>query len=451
MSPATTSRDFLEVDDSGRLEVNLHRGQAKAWRSKKRFVSVIAGTQSGKTCFGPIWLKRELKRCGPGDYLVVSPTYKLLLRKALPEFQRMFDREKDAYVPVGTLNKSDWVFNVDDAGERRLFGSTQDADTKIFFGSADDPDSLESATAKAAWLDEAGQRKFKLGSWEAILRRLGLHEGRALITTTPYNLGWLKKKIWDPWEEADRDHPDIDVVRFRSVDNPVFPRSEWERAKRDLPTWKFNLYYRAIFTRPAGLIYSDFDPEEHTCPRFDIPKGWPRYVGVDFGGVNTAAVFYARDPESGRLYAYREYWEGGKTAEEHVEAMLNRDDGPEDPEPMPRLAAGGSASEDQMRREYRSGGLPLKSPDVDSVEVGIDRVIGFHKRDELIVFDDLDHYLDQKETYSRKLDDDGEPTEEIEDKSEFHLMDAERYVLQHLAPQASTAPPTADEIGVLQK
>ena len=42
----------------------------------------------------------------------------------------------------------------------------------MYFGHANDPDSLESATAKAAWLDEAAQNKFKLDSWEAILRRL---------------------------------------------------------------------------------------------------------------------------------------------------------------------------------------------------------------------------------------------------------------------------------------
>ena len=44
-----------------------------------------------------------------------------------------------------------------------------EGETNVYFGHAQDPDSLESATAKAAWLDEAGQGKFKLDSWRAVL------------------------------------------------------------------------------------------------------------------------------------------------------------------------------------------------------------------------------------------------------------------------------------------
>jgi hypothetical protein len=45
------------------------------------------------------------------------------------------------------------------------------------------------------------------------------------------------------------------------------------------------------------------------------------------------------------------------------------------------------------------------------------------------VFDDLADYLAEKLSYSRELNDQGEPTEKIEDKESFHLMDAERYII----------------------
>lgn len=35
-------------------------------------------------------------------------------------------------------------------------------------------------------------------------------------------------------------------------------------------------------------------------------------------------------------------------------------------------------------------------------------------------------------SYSRKLDAKGEPTEEIENKSEFHRLDAGRYIISNL-------------------
>src|SRR5687767_14639863 len=64
----------------------FHKGQLRAWESAKRFPLVLAGTQSGKTAFGPVWLYREIERRGHGDYLVVTPTYPLLKLKALTDF-----------------------------------------------------------------------------------------------------------------------------------------------------------------------------------------------------------------------------------------------------------------------------------------------------------------------------------------------------------------------------
>jgi len=288
-----------------------------------------------------------------------------------------------------------------------------------FFGHAQDPDSLESATAKAAWLDEAGQRKFQLGSWEAIQRRLSIYQGRTLITTTPYDLGWLKQRIYDPWRAGVQD---IEVISFASTMNPRFPRAEFERARRELPPWKFQLFYLAQFARPAGLIYDSFSPEMHTCPRFDIPPEWNRYLGLDFGGVNTAGVFFAAEPGTNRLYLYREYLAGNRTAAEHAAALLKG-------EPGRPFCVGGAASEGQWRLEFARAGLPVRKPDQPDVEVGINRVYGAHTRNEIMVFSDCAGYLAQKASYSRPLDAGGEPIEGIEDKEMYHFLDAERYII----------------------
>jgi hypothetical protein len=93
------------------------------------------------------------------------------------------------------------------------------------------------------------------------------------------------------------------------------------------------------------------------------------------------------------------------------------------------FCVGGGKSEGQWRREFRMAGLPVNAPDVSEVEIGIDRVYGAHKRNEIVVFDDLVMYRDQKTRYSRKLDANGEPTEEIEEKAKYHLCDAERYIV----------------------
>lgn len=393
-----------------RLKVDLHPGQRKALKSVLRFVLILAGTQSGKTVFGPHWLRREIKRRGPGDYLVAAPTYPLLGKKALPEFLKLF---VDAY-QYGKFRSSpamQFTFSTEGAG--RIFGYVPKEPTNIYFGYAQKPDSLESMTVKAAWLDEAGQADFKLGSWEAIQRRLAVHQGRCLITTTPYNLGWLKQQLYDPWVKAKQHHEDIDVISFDSTENPAFPQAEFERARRLLPAWKFDMFYRGRFTRPAGLIYDCFDAQHHVCPPFSIPDNWRRYLGLDFGGVNTAGVFFAEEPGTERLYLYREYKAGGRTAKGHAEALL-------DGEPGLPTACGGSKSEGQWRDEFSAAGLSVDECPVSEVEVGIDRVYAAFREDRVRIFNDCEGVLGQLQSYSRKLDANGEPTEAIDDKASFH-------------------------------
>lgn len=430
--------DLVEFRADGRLRLHLHPGQWKAWSSTARFVVVLAGTQGGKTSFGPHWLYREIQRGGPGDYLVITPTFPLLEMKALPEFLRLFEQILGVGRYVSSPTRK-FVFS--DDGARRTFGNRADplTPTNVFFGYAADPESLESATAKAAWLDEAGQKRFKLGSWEAILRRLSLAMGRALITTTPYDLGWIKRKLWDAWQAGDTD---IEVIRFDSTENPRFPQAEFERARRSMQAWKFDLFYRAIFTRPAGLIYTSFDERLHTCPRFAVPSSWQRYLGLDFGGVNTAGLFYAEEPSTNRLFLYREYKAGERTAKQHVDELLRG-------EPMLPTTVGGSKSEGQWRSEFRAAGLPVQAPTFSDVEVGIDRVFAAHAAGQIVAFSDLAGYLEEKTTYSREVNEVGDPTEEIEDKHAFHFMDAERYIVGWLRDPIAVAPLDAEVVSVL--
>ncbi len=417
------NNNIYSVDD-GKASLHFHAGQLRAWDSVARIVAVLAGTQGGKTSWGPTWLWREIQQRGAGDYMVVTPTYPLLQLKALPEFLRWFKE----VLQLGEYKTQTKQFIISKAGELALWGKAQDTETRILFGYAAEPESLESATAKAAWLDEAGQKRFKVDSWEAIRRRLSIHRGRVLITTTPYNLGWLKQRIWDRWKAGD---DEIEVIRFESIANPLFSREEWDKARETLPGWKFDMFYRAIFTRPAGMIYDSFNEEQHKCPRFPVTLDWPRYIGLDFGGVNTAAIFYAKDPLTDRLYAYREYKAGGRTAKEHVRAILKG-------EPMPALVVGGAKSEGQWRQEFKAAGLPVQGPKITEVEVGIDRVFGAHKQNKIFVFDDLVGYLDEKMSYSRELDANGESTEKIEDKNSYHFMDAERYIIGRLQSSGQT-------------
>lgn len=423
-----TTKLYTVDPAAGKLTFAPHSGQWRAWNSKKRFVIILAGTQSGKTAFGPVWMYKEIQAQGPGDYMVVTPTFPLLNLKALPEFQRYFDRTLD----LGRFYTQSRKFEFSDDGSKRTFGDRYDPEipTNVIFGYAAEPESLESATAKAVWADECGQRRFSLGSFQALLRRLSLARGRFLGTTTPYNLGWLYQELYKPWKRARQlgsDHPDIDVISFDSTTNPVFPRAEFERARDTMPAWQFNMFYRGRFERPAGQIYDCFDADRQVIEPFALSPHWQRYVGVDFGGVHTAAVFLAEEPGTGRLFLYREYLAGGRTAREHADVLVAG-------EPMIPYAVGGAKAEGQWRQEFRAAGLVMQPPPISDVELGIQRVYGTIKRGELLVFRTCTGVLDQLGSYSRVLDAMYQPTAAIEDKNSYHYLDAARYVIAHLRP-----------------
>jgi hypothetical protein len=426
-----TSKPLYWLDRNGELHWNLHRGQWRVWNSEKQITLALAGTQSGKTVFGPLWMAREIQNHGPGDYLIASPTFKLLSLKLFPEFLRLFKstcRWGDFTGRGGFQSR----FLFSPYGQKALHGRAYSVPTQVYFGHAQNPDSLESATVKAAWLDECGQKAFKLGSWEAVQRRLAVHRGRVLATTTPYNLGWLKDLLFDPWRKAKGNHPNVEVVQFKSLENPAFPREEYDRAKATMPNWRFRLFYDAEFERPAGAIYDCFDKDKHTCDPFPIPGEWKkRFMGLDFGGVHTAAVYLAEEPASSnpRYFVYREYPGGSNwtsaTAAVHAKSMLRS-------EPFRPTAVGGAGSEDQWREEFRVGGLPVAEPPVSEVEVGINRVYAMIKTDRLMVFNNCVGLLDQLQNYSRETDDAGNVMEDIVDKAEYHYCDALRYICSRL-------------------
>ncbi len=383
---------------NGEATILPHRGQQQALDSQCRFVFIIAGVQSGKTSIGPWWLADEIDRCGAGDYIACSATYDLFKLKMLPEMRRVFCEY------MGW----EWL-----ASERVICKG----DTRIILRSANAPGGLESATAKAAWLDECGLDDFTLHAWEAVQRRLSLSQGRVLGTTTPYNMGWLKQQVYDRWTRGD---PDYQVVQFKSTMNPAFPLSEYNRARETLPLWKFNMYYNGEFTRPAGMIYDAFDDVVCKIAPFATPDDWPRYGGLDFGGQHTAALCYTESPKTKALYLIKEYLAGGKSIAEHAATLKAWGC---------RVWVGGSKSEGQWRQEFRGAGLPILEPTFSDVEAGIDRVYACHKSNGILVFDTLTGYLDQKGTYSRELDANGQPTEKIKNKETYHYMDAERYII----------------------
>jgi len=379
------------------VKVSLHEGQTRAWRSKAKYVAMISGTGSGKSFMGPIWLYREIQKHPDGSFLVVSPTYQMFQRIVLPMTKEFMDKATSGEYR---------------AGERTYYLPTGG---RIYFGSADNPFTLEGVHVHAAWMDEAGQMKRE--AWDVVLRRVGFYNGRVLITTTPYNLGWLKTEIYDRWKAGDSNY---DVIQFPSIENPYYPREEFERAKETMPSWKFKMFYLGEFTKPEGLVYEDFNPQKHIITPFEIPSDWKRIVGVDFGYNNPTAAVWLAINSDGVIYVYREYYERNKLPEESGRDILSLSEG----ETIDALYC--DPSNPAAIEQYRRMGLPAKPAD-NAVREGIEKVISELKTNSLFVFRGLNNLLDEIENYQWRVYNDSLMDEPVKDYD--HAVDALRYAI----------------------
>ena len=388
------------------------------------------------TAFGPWWLHREMGLKGPGDYLVATATYDLYKLKLLPETLQVFV----TLLGIGKYWAGDQIIEIRDPEKGFLAERASDPMySRIILRSATASGGLEAATALAAWLDEAGQENFRLNAWEAVRRRVAIAQGRVLITTTPYNLGWLKTQIYDRWRRGD---PSIGYINFASIANPAYPREEYEELRRTMQPWKFQMFSRGQFARPPGVIYEAMLADVHQIDAFDIPDRWPRYCGMDFGPVHTAVIWIAHNEQANRFYVYREYMGGNKTTGEHAAELLQLSGHEEI-----RWTRGGAPSEKQERLDYSAAGWRVLLSAITGVEAGIDRVATLFRENKLYVFkEECPGLVEDLNTYSRETNADGDVLDKIHNKSDYHFADCLRYAAGNLPTAKVDAAPESEDM-----
>jgi len=384
-----------------------HAGQFAAWNATQRVVALIAGTGGGKTSFGAAWMLREaVERVPGGEFIALAPTYPMLNRVIIP-------RLLAALGPIGgALSKADgWI--------------TLPNGSRVYLISADAPERAEGIHGHAVWLDEAGDMSPLM--WEVARRRVGLHRGRILITTTPYNMGWLKSEVHDRWAAGD---PEYFVSTFASIANPAYPREEFERARRDMSESRFAMFYLGEFRRASGLVYPDWAPARMLCEPFDVPAAWRRVIGLDLGWHNaTAAVLLAESPD-GVVYVTNEHYAAETLLAEHAAAL----------KAWGAFRAFADPSGRQHIEELRRAGVWIAAANND-VLAGIDAVTKLIRSERLRVFRGrAPHLVAELEGYVWEQRD-GQQLDRPR-KQDDHAVDALRYGCMALvtSPRARVVP-----------
>ena len=351
---------------------------------------------------------------GPGDYLAVTANYDLFKLKFLPALLEIFE----GTTGDGRYWSGDRIIELRHPTKGFLANrSTDPMWGRVILRSAESKGGLESSTALAALLDEAGMPSFTAQVYQAIRRRLSIARGRVLVTTTLYILfNWLRD-LYDRWQAGDRT---IDVINFDSTKNPAFSREEYEEAIATMPEHVINMQYRGIYDNPPGMIYDTFNAARNIIKPIALSPGWPVYLGMDYGGANTAAVRLHLDETSGNVYLSEEYLKGQLTAEAHAGNLRHWN---------PAYIYGGSWSEGQWRREFRKAGMPVQRPLIGGLWEGINIVYSLIKTGRLKIFDTCTDTIAQMGTYARPIDKaTGQPIQnEIINKQNYHYLDAIRY------------------------
>lgn len=155
---------------------------------------------------------------------------------------------------------------------------------------------------------------------------------RVFATTNPGGRGhaWVKKRFVDMGEPI-KIHKDPITGRGRIFipatvdDNPTIVDNDphYVRFLEGLPedlkkAWRYGDW--DVFT---GQFFKEWKPEIHVCRPFDIPKNWQRYINGDYGFAKPSAVYWnAIEPESGKVYTYRELYVTEHTGEKLAEAIV---------------------------------------------------------------------------------------------------------------------------------
>lgn len=386
-------------------EIALHEKQFEVFNFETQFAAAIAGVQSGKTFVGALWARKNIDSID-GDGMIIAPTFKLLDQSTLQKFFQLNPDLRKYY------KKQASVLELPLADGRTR---------NVYIRSADKPESLEGVTSHWIWMDEAGQ--MKLDTWYTVKNRVSATGGKILITTTPYNMGWLYQDFFLPWQKKLDNR--LSVFTWKSIENPFFSKDHYEAEKKSLPPAEFRKRYEGEFTRMTGLVY-ELD-KFNIIPRkemvFDKVIG-----GVDWGWNHPAVIVIGIRPEG--YYLLDDWYEGQKTTSDIIDQMKRF----QNTYRVSRWYAD-SANPEKIEESNRGNGLYVVPYEKkrDSISHGISALRQHILEHRLFVFDDLKNTLSEFEAYHYPEElRPGQKEDPV--KENDHLMDAMRYAIMGDGP-----------------
>lgn len=188
----------------------------------------------------------------------------------------------------------------------------------------------------------------------------------------------------------------------------------------------------------SGQAFREWDATRHTCPPFELPWNWPRWRAVDWGYADPAVcLWFAKDIDSGRIYCYREWYQGGLTDRQQATTIATYSPAEEgvsitfaDPSMWVHKNLDGRVG--SSADEYRAMGVPLYRADNNRIngKKKIHRLLANlpDGKPGLVFFDTCIHTIRTLPKLARSLAN----VEDIADGQDDHCYDCLRYSLSNV-------------------
>ena len=241
----------------------------------------------------------------------------LILRRSMPELRELIDKSRELYpkaFPGCKFREVEKLWNFP-SGAKIEFGFLErDADVYRYQGQA------------YSWIgfDEITHLPTEFG-WNYLASRLRTTDPEIVpylrCTANPGGVGahWVKKRYVDPNEPNKAFEGSDGLTRkfipARLDDNPYLAEDgRYEQMLKALPAVQRKQLLEGNWDITEGAAFAEFDPDFHVIPPFQIPVGWERVKGIDYGYASeSACVWGAIDPSDRTLIIYRELYQKNLT------------------------------------------------------------------------------------------------------------------------------------------
>jgi hypothetical protein len=279
---------------------------------RHRFINCVYSRRTGKTYFGNVIA--FLKLLEPGtQVLIIAPNYSLaniswmaqleMVKKHGLETERANAKDKEMVLENGSLLKIASVGNANAALGRSY-------DLVLFDESA---------------IDDRGGDAFNI----VLAPTLDKPNSKAIFISTPRGDNWCKEFYDFGYDDG--------MLEWASAlatykDNPRVPQSVIDSARKGMSKATFQQEFECSFTTREGVIYEDFDFEEHlfnleTCGLdFTDRDRFEAIMGIDPGYRDATAVIVIKyDFINDIFYAVEEYQQAARSTAQHAEHISRMD------------------------------------------------------------------------------------------------------------------------------